>query len=152
MNTTTTTTLYRSRTSIFSTLVISLILFMAWPVISVGQELFSLSTDSGLELYQVEKLRELDLRINLFRASEHPKVPISDIMMETLMVDSGLQRTPHGRLFTMTAPYIQHPSHKMDALIAEIFKENFPKREHEDLGQGSLAFRSHETDWSSQIE
>ena len=153
MNTTITPTPYHSKAFTFRTLVVSLGLFLAWPVISTAQELFILSTESGVELYQVEKIRELDLRINFFHSSDPSyQGSASEIMMESLMVNSGLQKTPHGRLLTMTTSHVSLPTPKMDALFTDILTGDLPDQGHEDFGKESLALRVHETEMSSPTE
>jgi len=95
-------------------------LLVASPVSASAQELFVLSTESGLELYQVGKLIEPDLLINTYHSAVSPKItagtfslqPISvhGKFLRPLLVQSGLQRTPNGRILTMAGRIDWHPS------------------------------------------
>lgn len=99
----------RTINSMVGTLALTLSLFIASAIPASAQELFVLSTESGLELYQVEKLIEPDLRLNPYPSALRPKAEVGNFHSQflratygtfgkTLIVDSGLQTTPNGRL------------------------------------------------------
>lgn len=98
--------------SMLTVLAVTLGLFMASPVPASAQELFALSTESGLELYQVEGLKGPDFIINKYHSALEPKIEASAFSKQfrsvkygkfarSLLVNSGLQTTPNGRILTM---------------------------------------------------
>ncbi len=116
-------------TSMVTGMVVSLGLMMSSPGAASAQELFALSTESGLELYQVEKLKKPDLLIDtdhtLIWAKTAPENggdgPLRTAyrtLGKPLMVKSGLQTTPNGRL-TMVGPIDWQPS------VDDAHKEKF---------------------------
>lgn len=107
-------------TSMIAGMVMSLGLFMSSPGAASAQELFALSTESGLELYQIETFFIPKMLINPYHAGSKPSTAIEDVSNDPLrsaygtkakrlMVKSGLQTTPNGRL-TMVGPLDWHPS------------------------------------------
>ncbi len=106
-------------TSIVGAWTVTFGLLVASPVSASAQELFMLSTESGLELYQVGKLIEPDLLINTYHSAVLPKIqagafslqPISvhGNFWKPLLVQSGLQTTPNGRILTMAGRIDWHP-------------------------------------------
>jgi hypothetical protein len=95
--------------SMFAIFTVSLGLLMSAPVSASAQELFSLSTENGLELYQVEKLVKPNCLGNTLHSAGHSRTSTgsfrdlalhstSGTIGEPLFVQSGLQTTPNGRL------------------------------------------------------
>lgn len=116
-------------TSIVAGMVVSLGLFMSSPGAASAQELFALSTESRLEFYQVEKLEKPNLLIHAYRTVIWPKTATENVsdgplrsaygtIGKPLMVKSGLQTTPNGRL-TMVGPLDWQPS------VDDIHEEKF---------------------------
>ncbi|MCH7615146.1 MAG: hypothetical protein IH978_05350 [Nitrospinae bacterium] len=97
--------------SIAWTLAATFGLLLASPVSSSAQELFVLSTESGLELYQVGNLIEPDLLINTYHSAIPSKIQAGTFSLQPisvhgkfwkpLLVHSGLQTTLNGRILTM---------------------------------------------------
>lgn len=111
--------------SVVRTLAVSLALFLGLATSAFGQEIFILSTESGLELYQVEKLHEPNLQLNTFRPAfgsnlvdqsfmHQPTVSAYGIMGKSFMVNSGLQTTPNGRLLMLAGETDWRPSSGSD--------------------------------------
>jgi hypothetical protein len=133
----------------FWTLMVSLGLFMASPIVASAQELFILSTESGLELYQVEKLRDPDWLIPDYHSTYQPASTDFGIVGNSLMVQSGLQTTPHGRIYTMASRVDSLPTPKMDSLIKDLVTVKRPDRNHWGLAKESLVLRFDEPVLSS---
>lgn len=127
-------------TSLIGGLLISLGLFTALPGSSSAQELFMLSTKSGLELYQVEKLFMPTFLISQYRSgsgdnvktgdfSHDPHRPTYGELGKILVVQSGLQTTPNGRL-TLTGRIDWQPSFEGNdqdkKFVASLIKEKIP--------------------------
>jgi len=96
-------------TSMVAGIVVSLALFMSSPGAASAQELFALSTEAGLELYQIETLIMPSLLINPHHSVRGPNTATKSFsngplrstygtIGTPLMVQSGLQTTPYGRL------------------------------------------------------
>ncbi len=106
-------------TSIVGAWTVTFGLLMASPISASAQELFMLSTESGLELYQVGNLIEPDLLINTYHSAVSPKKQAGTFSLQTisvqgnfwrpLLVQSGLQTTPNGRILTMAGRIDWHP-------------------------------------------
>ncbi len=125
-------------TSIVGTWIVTFGLLVASPVSASAQELFMLSTESGLELYQVGNLTEPDLLINTYHSAIPSKLkggafslqPISvhGNFWRPLLVQSGLQTTPNGRILTMEGRIDWHPSSEgnplNDDLVASLTGTN----------------------------
>jgi hypothetical protein len=117
-------------TSIVGAWTVTFGLLVASPVSASAQELFVLSTESGLELYQVGKLFEPDLLINTYHSAVSPKKnagtfslqPISahGKFLRPLLVQSGLQTTPNGRILTMAGRIDWRPSSNRDPLSDDL--------------------------------
>ena len=116
-------------TSMIIGMVVSLTLLMSSPGAASAQELFALSTESGLEFYQVEKLKRPDLLIHTDHTLIWAKTPTENVsdgpirsayrtIGKPLMVKSGLQTTPNGRL-TMVGTVDWQPS------VEDTHKEKF---------------------------
>ena len=151
-----------SANSTFTILTISLSLFLASPLMASGQELFSLSSQSGLELYQVEKLIKPSWLTHSFFSEVQMKPEsgsFSDQILvsgygdrgKPLFVRSGLQTTPSGRL--IIAGHINwQPS------VGEITFEDgrvaslFPNRLNNDLVRESTAWASNQQTMTSSVE
>lgn len=82
---------------LFAILTVSMGMLMASPVSGLAQELFVLSTETGLELYQVEKLIKPNWLGMPSPSVAHTRT-MKGIMGAPLNVQSGLQTTPNGRL------------------------------------------------------
>jgi len=125
--------------SMVGALAVTFSLFMASPVPTSAQELFVLSTESGLELYQVEKRIEPDLLINTYHSGFRPKAEAGafsnqamfsayGIIGKPLLVRSGLQTSPNGRILIMADLIDWHPTSgknlQSDDLMASLFGAN----------------------------
>lgn len=74
------------------------IFLLGWYTPVVAQELYALSTDTGLEFYQVEAVKKLDMNANssqsaLWTITRYGKTPLE--------LHPGFQTTIHGRILTM---------------------------------------------------
>ncbi len=117
-------------TSIVGTWIVTFGLLVALPVSVSAQELFVLSTESGLELYQVGKLIEPDLLINTYHSVIPSKIKAGAFSLQPisvhgnfwrpLLVQSGLQTTPNGRILTMAGRIDWHPSSDRDPLSDDL--------------------------------
>jgi hypothetical protein len=119
----------------------SLGLLMALPGSSSAQELFMLSTKSGLELYQVEKLIMPTFLNSQYKLGSGEHVTTGEFSHtphrstygalggKLLVVQSGLQTTPNGRL-TLTGRIDWQPSLDGNAhdknFVASLIKEKIP--------------------------
>jgi len=116
--------------SIAWTLAATFGLLLASPVSSSAQELFVLSTESGLELYQVGNLIEPDLLINTYHSAVLPKIQAGTFSLQpisvhgkfwkSLLIHSGLQTTLNGRILTMAGRIDWHPYSDGDSLSNEL--------------------------------
>lgn len=91
------TTHQKSGKSMFATLAVSVGLLLSWPVAASSQEIFALSTDTGLELYQVQKIATPSWLGMTASTGSHSETA-TGIFVKQLSVESGLQTTPIGRL------------------------------------------------------
>ncbi|MDT7040727.1 hypothetical protein [Candidatus Nitronereus thalassa] len=85
-------------------------LLLTSPVPASAQELFVLSTESGLELYQAGNLIEPDLPINTYHSAVPPKIKAGTFSLQPILVHSGLQTTLNGRILTMAGRIDWYPS------------------------------------------
>lgn len=121
-----TVTLSKDRTrasigSILGALTLGFGLFVFLPGPASAQELFILSTESGMELYQVDNLVKPELLSNSNHSAIQPKAKSKVFSGQSMflghgmngkpfVVNSGLQVTPNGRLLTMAIPVDEYPS------------------------------------------
>ena len=114
-------------------------LFFASPGPTSAQELFALSTKSGLELYQVEKLNRSELLVNTYYSAIRPalgggnfapKPTLSayGITGNSHLIHSGIQTTLNGRILTMAGRIDWQPSsdrnHLSNDLVASLTGAN----------------------------
>jgi len=117
-------------TSIVGTWIVTFGLLVASPVSASAQELFMLSTESGLELYQVGNLIEPDLLINTYHSEIPSKIKAGAFSLQPisvhgkfwrpLLVQSGLQTTPNGRILTMAGRIDWQTSSDRDPLSDDL--------------------------------
>jgi hypothetical protein len=117
-------------TSIVGLWIVTFGLLVGSPVSAPAQELFVLSTESGLELYQVGKLIEPDLLINTYHSAIPSKIKAGTFSLQPisvhgkfwkpLLVQSGLQTTPNGRILTMAGRIDWHPYSNGDSLSHDL--------------------------------
>ena len=117
-------------TSIVGAWIVTFGLLVASPVSASAQELFVLSTESGLELYQVGKLIEPDLLINTYHSGIPSKIQAGTFSLQPisvhgkfwrpLLVQSGLQTTPNGRILTLAGRIDWHPYSDGNSLSNEL--------------------------------
>ena len=117
-------------TSIVGTWIVTFGLLVASPVSASAQELFMLSTESGLELYQVGNLIEPDLLINTYHSAIPSKIKAGAFSLQPIsvhgkfwrpfLVQSGFQTTPNGRILTMAGRIDWHPYSNGDSLSNDL--------------------------------
>ena len=110
--------------SMFSILGAFLGLFLASPAAVSADQLFALSTETRLELYQAENLRSP----NSFTKPANPishSGTVRGIIGEQVLMDTGLQTTPIGRLTMINRNWqqIAEDTSSKNKLLAALTKD-----------------------------
>ena len=95
----------------------AVIFVLGWYTPVLAQELYALSTDTGLEFYQVEAVKKLDLKVN---RSKSALWPTNGSSIGRNGLNSGFQTTVNGRILTMAGRIDWQPTQFDVKLVEEL--------------------------------
>jgi len=118
----------------------------SWYAPVLAQELFALSTDTGLEFYEVQAIQGLDRRIDHPRSALWPerKEAFSRSLSSTPsrfdgspIIDSGFQTTVNGRILTLAGKIDWSPL-VVNTMLTRDFEEHLPNEKNLQVRHMSL--------------